>query len=125
MESMHNNTKYPCDQCGRKLSSIENLGIHKKTVHDKILRFKCDQCDYLCYSKRALIRHADKHSTVNQHKCDKCKKTFKYDQTLRQHIKQDHENIRHTCDTCGKVFTIKLKLSNHIRNVHKKAMVFS
>jgi len=88
---IHNNLKYPCDQCNTKpYSDPSSLTKHKKAIH-KGIRHQCDQCD-LSYS----ARHG-----------------------LREHKKSVHKGVRYSCDQCNVLpFRYLSHLNRHNKNVH-------
>ena len=48
-----------CDRCERKFADDSNLRRHKKQIHDKMLKWRCDKCKppYASSLKRDLMRH--------------------------------------------------------------------
>ena len=47
---------YPCDECELKTMNIDELVIHKKTVHG-VLRYACDMCEHVDSLLEGLWRH--------------------------------------------------------------------
>ena len=45
IQSVHEKTKYSCDQCDHQATSKNQLKIHIQSIHENI-KYSCDQCYY-------------------------------------------------------------------------------
>ena len=67
--------------------------MHLKSVHNKIKDFKCNKCEYECYSKGNLKRHVKMiHSKIKDHTCELCDYICSSKDSLKIHIKHVHDN---------------------------------
>ena len=53
-----------CDRCDRKFADASNLTRHKRQIHDKLLKWRCDKCKppYASAIKGDLMRHYRSHT---------------------------------------------------------------
>ena len=58
MKSVHEESKYICDQCDFKSGSKTVLQKHKESVHEEN-RHRCDKCDYRATAKDEIKRHKE------------------------------------------------------------------
>ena len=88
-----------CDICNKTFKTKNYLKLHKKSVHFKIRKFKCNErdCDKSFTQKGHLVKHKAVRHQMN-HKC--------------------HAQL------CGKAFTTKRGLDLHFRLKHSKKSLF-
>lgn len=53
-----------CDICNLQLSTYASLKNHKKTIHDKIKRFACSECNKTFAAKHTWLFHVNTHSGI-------------------------------------------------------------
>jgi len=146
IDSTHNNVKnHLCDLCGKSLSTLFSLKIHKlyhadrkdhscqfcglkfrtigrKNIHEKIhgaeKKFVCEVCSRPFLWKKSWRKHMLTHSGERPFKCDTCHKGFSCKWNLQQHARI-HSNLRpYVCEWCGKAFTINQSLKEHRAKYH-------
>ena len=86
------------------------------SVHDKIVRYKCEKCDKTFPRGQGLKLHTLKYHPKNDlrpFKCPNCPKSFVLKREITTHIKQVHVIGEYKCDICEKVFTNKHYLYKH------------
>ena len=85
----HTREKVKCDECGALVSNIRQ---HKRFVHEKDLRFKCDApgCEAKFPNNMRLLRHQKQAHQMFPEVCSICDKEVA---ELKQHIKLVHEKI--------------------------------
>lgn len=83
-----------CPICKKVSTTSGNLRQHIKSVHAKVAKFNCDQCDYSGYEKSNIRQHMiDRHADIKYEdrafKCRiaNCSKNFKQKSSLSQHQK--------------------------------------
>ncbi|XP_034484179.1 zinc finger protein 431-like [Drosophila innubila] len=76
-----------CLDCDKNFTTIGNLRIHIKTVHDKIKDFACRFCPNRFSKKCNLRRHEYTHTGEKPYECKVCNQHFGHDKTLINHMK--------------------------------------
>ena len=91
----HNNERpFVCDvaDCTQACHTHGNLQQHKRSVHEGLRPYKCDQCDYSCARKETLRRHQQTvHEQQKPHACQHCTYTTAQLSNLRKHYKRKHK----------------------------------
>lgn len=97
---------FPCEQCGKKYSSVFSLRQHVKVVHVNQATFKCPHCNKAFSRKANLESHLMVHSSEKPFQCDVCHLRLKTKGNLRVHkkIHSTDPNDMVSCDVCGKQF---------------------
>ena len=54
--SVHENVKYPCNQCDFKATLKSSLKRHQTSVHENI-KYPCNQCEYKATQQSSLKAH--------------------------------------------------------------------
>jgi len=108
--SSHTEQLYPCSDCRKRMESEEGifypctsctLNLVKEKKKEKVLKFKCDKCDYKAGKINHLTQHKQsKHMNV-VYSCDKCDYKASMKGNLSQHKQAEHEGIRYSCKVCG------------------------
>ncbi|CAB4065200.1 KRAB [Lepeophtheirus salmonis] len=91
--SVKNNSSrlYPCNLCGKLLSSTSNLKSHKNTIHRKERNFACTYCAKCFSSKSNLqIHEGALHTGILPYKCKDCSESFTRKSSLENHISTVH-----------------------------------
>ena len=92
---------YPCDICGKKITTKAGLKVHIQAVHLNEREFECDMCDLKFLTACQLKYHQTAHSDDRPFLCDQCDASFKRKKALREHIMSMHEGtFRFNCPHC-------------------------
>lgn len=122
----HNRYKHgelsSCNHCIKTFSSKKKLECHVQTVHDKVIRFKCSQCEKGFISSFALKRHNMTHVGTNE-TCQHCHVTFLSSRGLGKHISQSHKDKVFFCKDCNKVFKNRKAKTSHYKRVHCESVM--
>lgn len=82
----------PCDKCGKKYRTFDNLKLHQKTVHEAVAS-SCTWpgCDKVLVSSRQMRSHLLKH-TEHPRTCSVsgCESVLKNSNVFRMHMKKIH-----------------------------------
>jgi hypothetical protein len=117
-------TNFRCDICLKFLCRKQSLRLHVESVHLKIKKFKCNDCEFSTNDKRTLSTHSTIHFDSRPFVCDfkdctRRTRTFKRMEYLKDHMKL-HSNLRSYKCHCGKAFNTSKNLSQHRMRSHKK-----
>ena len=117
-----------CKICGYKpiANAPSRLEDHIKSVHEKIKRYYCDQCDYACYHKHNIKKHEKTHQINPSEKdkkteilCKICGYKANIPSRLEDHIKSVHQNVkRFYCDQCDYACYYKQNIQKH-KKIHQ------
>lgn len=72
--------KFECKLCRTLYKTKKILKVHMKSVHMRIKRFQCENCDKSFYHKQAMIYH------TKQNVCQKPRKTAKKKILVKEEI---------------------------------------
>ena len=107
IETTHEESWYPCNQCDYKATREEHLKKHKEYKHEGV-RYPCDKCDYKGITEGKLKVHKEsKHQGICYY-CDDCQYKAATPSNLKQHVEIWHLRFRreqdrkwgtHTLDT--------------------------
>jgi hypothetical protein len=86
----HHKFKTVCDICNVKLATYASLKNHKKTIHEKIKRFACDQCPKVFSAKHTLVFHLNIHSGTKPFGCKFCSFKASDRSSVSKHQKKLH-----------------------------------
>ena len=82
---------FPCDHCGKLLTSKMKLQAHIEVIHEGRRDFKCRFCDKTFTSKSNLqIHEGSLHTGVLPYRCDFCQKMFARRSQLTAHKESQH-----------------------------------
>ena len=82
---------FPCDHCGKLLTSKMKLQAHIEVIHEGRRDFKCRFCDKTFTSKSNLqIHEGSLHTGVLPYRCDFCQKMFARRSQLTSHKESQH-----------------------------------
>ena len=114
-------TANECDLGNRTFHDAQYLKWHYSSVHENS-KFTCDVCGKVFSLKKELNKHRiayhDKNIEAIQYQCDICLKTFPHIQTVSQHKKSVHLKLKFHCDICSREFAWKSSLQKHKREFH-------
>lgn len=103
---------YPCDICGRVLTSEHRARIHMLQVHQ---------------SREALSPHSSKDVKVNEPRCKKCLRVFTEWSPLYKHMATcvgitaaaDSPKYVYPCHLCDRVLNYAFSAALHLQKIHK------
>ena len=77
-----------CFQCPPISDSQEAVQqhLHSARAHDP--PYRCDQCDYTCFSEQRLQLHSISHQPADAYRCTECSFVSRYSDSLREHLAQ-------------------------------------
>ncbi|KAJ2938570.1 hypothetical protein O0L34_g13068 [Tuta absoluta] len=85
--------RYVCDQCDKSYSNLGNLTVHRKVVHEGILKIHCSVCGEAFPSRATRDAHLLIHTNERPFTCEFCNKSFTTKLTLTRHLEM-HLDIR-------------------------------
>ena len=97
--SRHHNVTFDCDECDKSYTSKKALKIHKKSQHEGLPPYKCDECNYRCNFGN-LREHKRIYHEIIKLECEKCTYQVFTSASMRDHIKNFHEDNKHYCKQC-------------------------
>ena len=103
-----------CDQCQSSFTSNWSLTRHKKSVHEGIKHFTCNQCEKSFYGIGDLNCHLRKHTGEKPYKCEQCDKSFAESGTLKNHMRVHTGERPFKCNQCEKSYITRSSLNTHI-----------
>ena len=101
-----------CEECGKLFDNVDVRKRHGDTVHSDT-KFPCELCDTSCSTTVHLNRHVrEVHSgkAGRKFKCDVSEKSFKRPDKLKEHKISRHSVGRSQCDTCKEFFKNAIRL---------------
>ena len=114
-------TKLYVEDLEKKLAIATNVNKSVKGNNkSQIDTFECDNCEFLCQSRKELFKHKTKEHSQKL-KCRSCGKKFEKMSDLETHINSSHQSTekRFECELCDKKFVLKWRLNKHQR-IHTK-----
>lgn len=82
---------FPCDHCGKLLTSKMKLTAHIEVIHEGRRDYKCKYCDKTFTSKSNLqIHEGSLHTGVLPYRCEFCAKMFARRSQLSSHKESQH-----------------------------------
>ncbi|KAE9542638.1 hypothetical protein AGLY_002549 [Aphis glycines] len=114
-ESTHSKVKeHCCQECKKEFSTVSSLRRHNRLVHQKLVWFRCDKCDYSTSQPSNMKYHKSSHDPQNC-VCDHCGARFKNQALFKVHL-TTHEEAKLICSHCGKLFKKKSHLKDHLNS---------
>ncbi|VDM66355.1 unnamed protein product [Strongylus vulgaris] len=124
---------YPCNFCGFKARTINDIRRHTTMTHSEILPSTstkivtpCHLCKEVFEKRSLLLKHiADHHTDLSRpFKCAYCPKTYATSRAMREHERRCHESrlfldaANLVCPHCDKEFGSKRNRDEHVKR-HK------
>ncbi|CDW91474.1 zinc finger and btb domain containing 48 [Stylonychia lemnae] len=104
------NKHFPCDKCGKILTSPKNYKRHIIKRHYNIHRYSCPICERPFAKKGNLNVHLRVHSGETPYTCGTCGKFFKNKANMRDHLKRHEQQSNN--------YYRKYQLINHAAKKH-------
>jgi KRAB domain-containing zinc finger protein len=133
-----------CNLCGKRLSSLYNLTLHKQLVHQDDDQFSCSYCEQEFTDNGTLNEHIKQNHGVSlaatsisvganqsarktlfeseekSHVCEKCPRSFFSRFDLLRHESSHTGEKSYACEKCDKTFTLKSTLTKHLKRHNDK-----
>lgn len=111
--SVIENSDYKCQKCGTFFARQCGLTQHHKWIHAE-RKFPCERCGKKFPSKEDLSIHIKRHDMADKpFKCPVCPKQFCHKNDLRRHMYRHEDTTPYMCDVCPKCFIRKDHLLAH------------
>ena len=117
--------KLNCDECPfttkKRKKGVVKLAEHQEKVHQKVLPFQCEQCEYKFAYKRELEKHVSAvHMKIKPFLCNFCSYETAYKSQLSWHINIVHNKVKpFLCEYCPYKTSQKRNLTLHNRCKHE------
>ncbi|XP_067205495.1 PR domain zinc finger protein 5-like isoform X2 [Linepithema humile] len=116
---IHRNVTYACKTCSFTTTNKVSLRTHNRRVHQRDLRYRCEQCSKGFMSNYDLEDHKASHLDTKSFICEYCGLTFSQKTYLIAHKRAIHEKRKtapkqHQCDLCDKNFVSEHILRKHV-----------
>lgn len=114
---IHNSVTYTCEACSFTTTNKVSLRTHNRRVHQRDLRYRCEQCNKSFMSNYDLEDHKASHLGT-KFICEHCGNTYSQKSYLIAHKRAIHgiqktARKQHQCDLCNKSFASEHNLRNH------------
>ncbi|KAK6741548.1 hypothetical protein RB195_009421 [Necator americanus] len=121
---------YPCNFCGFKGRTVNDIRRHTSMSHSKVLPSlstkivsPCHLCNEIFEKRTLLLKHiTDFHADVPKpFRCAYCSKTYATSQRVREHERRSHESrlfldaANLVCPHCDKEFDSKRNRDEHVK----------
>lgn len=111
--SVIEHSNFECDQCGNFFARQCGLTQHKKWIHSPRM-IPCEKCGKKFLTQDELSKHIVKHTQQDKpHKCPICPKQFCHKNDLRRHMFRHTEKVPFTCGICHRGFIRADHLTAH------------
>ena len=87
--SVHEGTKYACNQCNYQVTYKSLLKFHIKSKHEGV-KYACNQCEYQAIHLYNLKRHIQTRHDSIKFPCDQCDRQLNSKDSLVMHKKAKH-----------------------------------
>ncbi|XP_073831211.1 uncharacterized protein isoform X1 [Musca autumnalis] len=88
--TIHEDTEFPCDICGKLFQTKKNLSRHKRYWHRLERNLKCSYCEKIFREKRNLDEHMATHTETQLYACPHCGKESRSKSNMYVHVKRQH-----------------------------------
>lgn len=111
--SVIEHSSFECDQCGNFFARQCGLTQHKKWIHSPRM-IPCEKCGKKFLTQDELDKHIVKHTQQDKpHKCSVCPKQFCHKNDLRRHMFRHSDKVPFACDICHRGFIRADHLAAH------------
>ncbi|XP_030024554.2 zinc finger protein 28 [Manduca sexta] len=118
----HSNIKaYACEVCASTFYTSADLANHKRSLHNKEKKYKCEKCNYLSYRACTIKKHLAKHTATNI-PCLICGMFVDNAEEFVVHQRR-HFDKKYECPHCNSKFYSKKNLGRHVRVKHNCTML--
>jgi KRAB domain-containing zinc finger protein len=112
------------DGCEVSFTVAGSVLMHKRVVHEKVRKYRCEQCDRAYSNSADLNKHRRTHTGERPYACTECAKKFVQKFHLQVHYRRKHTEERpFACDKCDKRFSTKHEAQRH-RSAHTVSKPF-
>ena len=133
MQECINTNQSPCDSCGRRLETYEDLQEHIETSHAQspispetsdLIMHSCIKCDFTSNSEDELVNHVGtEHEQITssdplRFSCDICDRVLLTASHLKEHKETTHACSYITCSDCDYKCKSMSHLNYHIVACH-------
>ena len=118
---VHDEKRYPCNQCNFRGLTKQRRTRHIKAKHEKSFQY-CDKCQYKTTYADNFKLHLKTHDPETWFQCEQCPVRTPTNHMLRNHRDKEHHEItesQYNCLTCNFIAPTKSKLYVHAKN-HKE-----
>lgn len=107
--------RFHCDKCPYKSEFNQNLKVHVRRVHLKIIdEYTCNVCGKNYATPTSLNLHKQKEHELGDFPCSRCNEKFSTKPILKAHILKIHAD-KITCEVCGKLCPPGVYFSHHMK----------
>lgn len=115
---IHRSVTYACETCSFTTTNKVSLRTHDRRVHQRDLRYRCEQCGKGFMSNYDLEDHKASHLGTKSFICEYCGNAYSQKSYLIAHKRVIHGIQRtapkqHRCDLCSRSFASEHSLRNH------------
>lgn len=115
-EQVHRLGMIPCCFCDLFFPSITHVRIHVQKVHQKVTRYRCDDCGAWFTIKYHLSKHQHDTQQNNPYKCLQCGHRYASELGLKRHQLIHTTKIKtFNCPICQTTFSKNALLQKHFR----------
>lgn len=116
--------------CGKTISSLKSLKIHKRKHFPENYDYNCKECKLTYKMKVSYLNHMKlKHGPdAKKFVCSQCARCFRDSRTLMTHEKTHlpiEMKLLYPCEICDKKFVNKNSMKSHIMSVHEMVNLFT
>jgi KRAB domain-containing zinc finger protein len=114
------------DGCKKNFTAKSSVLMHKRVVHEKVRKYRCEQCGSSFGNSTDLKRHSKVHTGERPYACTECAMKFSEMASLRVHYRYKHTLKQpYSCaiGACEKMFATMDQAEMHKQRVHEKVPV--
>lgn len=108
---------FPCEVCGKVLSTRNTLKAHVSAIHENIRSHACSWCPKTFAQKSCLQKHQNSIHLRVREQCDICHVYVSQACYLKKHKQMMHpldgKKIKYHCENCSQSFSTEQALKNH------------
>ena len=112
------NGLFRCSECDYTSHNENQLRDHRRSIHQKVLRFYCSECNLKSYHKISIKNHIGSHTDIKAKilkiSCQKCLNGINHKDHDGMKAKED----KYQCEECEYSTNWKHLLTNHKSTIH-------